>query len=186
MINQTSSQYDSAIARCKNIFINKSKDYGTSWRVMRLSSITDQIFIKAQRIRNIEEKGHQKIGDDIESEFMGIVNYCIMGLIQIELKDEKELELKIDTLTLLYDKYVALTKTLMGEKNHDYGEVWRDMRVSTFTDILLVRLMRIKQIEDNKGQTIMSEGIDANLQDMINYSVFALIRIEEQRLNAAD
>lgn len=181
MINQTSQQYDQAILKCKSIFINKSKDYGTSWRVMRLSSITDQIFIKAQRIRNIEEKGSQKIGDDIESEYMGIVNYCIMGLIQIELKDSKELNLPIDELTALYDKYATSTKQLMEDKNHDYGEVWRDMRVSTFTDILLVRLMRIKQIEDNKGQTIMSEGIDANLQDMINYSLFALIRIDEQR-----
>ena len=181
MINQTSQQYDKAIQKCKSIFINKSKDYGTSWRVMRLSSITDQIFIKAQRIRNIEEKGSQKIGDDIESEYMGIVNYCIMGLIQIELTDSKELNLPIEELTALYDKYAASTKMLMENKNHDYGEVWRDMRVSTFTDILLVRLMRIKQIEDNEGQTIMSEGIDANLQDMINYSLFALIRIDEQQ-----
>lgn len=181
MINQTSSQYDHAIGRCKRIFISKSKDYGTSWRVMRLSSITDQIFIKAQRIRNIEETGVQKIGDDIESEYIGIINYCIMGLIQIELKDSTNLDLPIEQLTVLYEKYVLHTKQLMEEKNHDYGEVWRDMRVSTFTDILLVRLMRIKQIEDNKGQTIMSEGIDANLQDMINYSVFALIRIDEQK-----
>jgi hypothetical protein len=183
LINQTSSQYDAAIAGCRDIFLNKSKDYGTSWRVMRLSSITDQIYIKAQRIRNIEETGTQKIGDDIESEYRGIINYCIMGLIQIELKDSKELELKMDMLTNLYDQYVKLTKELMEQKNHDYGEVWREMRVSTFTDILLVRLMRIKQIEDNKGKTIMSEGIDANLQDMINYSVFALIRISEQKWN---
>lgn len=179
MINQTSQQYDNAIAKCKHIFMHKSKDYGTSWRVMRLSSITDQIFIKAQRIRNIEEKGTQKIGDDIETEFIGIVNYCIMGLIQLELKDSKEVNLAIEALEELYNKYVKLTKQLMEEKNHDYGEVWRDMRVSTFTDILLVRLHRIKQIEDNQGKTIMSEGIDANLQDMINYSLFALIRIEE-------
>jgi hypothetical protein len=162
--------------------VHKNKDYGTSWRVMRLSSITDQILIKAQRIRNIEEKGVQKVGDDIQSEYMGIVNYCIMGLIQIELKDSKELELPIDQLTNLYDKYVTLTKNLLEQKNHDYGEVWREMRVSTFTDILLVRLMRIKQIEDNKGETIMSEGVDANLQDMINYSVFALIRMDEQQI----
>jgi hypothetical protein len=148
---------------------------------MRLSSITDQIFIKAQRIRNIEENGVKKVDEGIESEFMGIINYCIMGLIQIELKDSKNLELGMDELTILYDKYVSLTKDLMEQKNHDYGEVWRDMRVSTFTDILLVRLMRIKQIEDNKGQTIMSEGIDANLQDMINYSIFALIRLDEQK-----
>jgi hypothetical protein len=181
LINQTLQQFDKVIQKCKSIFISKSKDYGTSWRVMRLSTITDQLFIKAQRIRNIEEKGSQKIGDDIESEYIGIVNYCIMGLIQLELKDSKELNLPIDELTLLYDKYVTSTKMLMENKNHDYGEVWRDMRVSSFTDILLVRLLRIKQIEDNNGQTIMSEGIDANLQDMINYSVFALIRIDEQR-----
>lgn len=181
MINQTSQQFDQVILKCKNIFISKSKDYGTSWRVMRLSTITDQIYIKAQRIRNIEEKGSQKIGDDIESEYMGIVNYCIMGLIQIELKNSTELNLPIADLTALYDKYAAATKALMENKNHDYGEVWRDMRVSSFTDILLVRLMRIKQIEDNSGQTIMSEGIDANLQDMINYSIFALIRIDELR-----
>lgn len=181
MINQTSGQYDQAISKCREIFLKKSKDYGTSWRVMRLSSITDQIFIKAQRIRNIEESGVKKIDEGIEPEFMGIINYCIMGLIQIELKDSKKLELGIEELTILYDKYVSLTKNLMEQKNHDYGEVWRDMRVSTFTDILLVRLMRIKQIEDNKGQTIMSEGIDANLQDMINYSIFALIRLEEQK-----
>jgi hypothetical protein len=179
LINQTSTQYDQAILKCREIFLKKSKDYGTSWRVMRLSSVTDQIFIKAQRIRNIEENGVKKVDEGIESEFMGIINYCIMGLIQIELKDSKILELGMDELTQLYDKYVKLTKELMEQKNHDYGEVWRDMRVSTFTDILLVRLMRIKQIEDNKGQTIMSEGIDANLQDMINYSIFALIRLEE-------
>lgn len=180
MIIQTSAQYDQAIAQCKNIFLGKSKDYGTSWRIMRLSSVVDQLFIKAQRIRNIEESGTQKIDDTIESEFKGIVNYCIMGLIQLELKSSQQLELDIETLTLLYDKYVLLTKDLMLQKNHDYGEAWRDMRVSTFTDILLVRLMRIKQIEDNKGITIMSEGIDANLQDMINYSIFALIKIDER------
>ena len=148
---------------------------------MRLSSITDQIFIKAQRIRTIEEKGTQKIGDDIETEYLGIVNYCIMGLIQMELSNSSELELGTEQLSKLYDTQVASTKTLMEDKNHDYGEVWRDMRISTFTDILLVRLLRIKQIEDNKGQTIMSEGIGANLQDMINYAVFALIRIDEQK-----
>ncbi len=181
MINQTSQQYDKVINACKSIFINKSKDYGTSWRIMRLSSITDQIFIKAQRIRTIEEKGTQKIGDDIETEYLGIVNYCIMGLIQMELTNSSELELGTNQLTKLYDAQVEATKILMEDKNHDYGEVWRDMRISTFTDILLVRLLRIKQIEDNKGQTIMSEGIGANLQDMINYAVFALIRLDEQK-----
>ncbi len=181
MINQTSQQFDQVISACKSIFIHKSKDYGTSWRIMRLSSITDQIMIKAQRIRTIEEKGTQKIGDDIKTEYQGIVNYCIMGLIQMELNDSDGLELGVEKLTPLYDAKVVATKQLMEAKNHDYGEIWRDMRISTFTDILLVRLLRIKQIEDNKGQTIMSEGIDANLQDMINYAVFALIRIEEQQ-----
>ncbi len=181
MINQTSQQYDKVIDACKSIFINKSKDYGTSWRIMRLSSVTDQIFIKAQRIRTIEEKGTQKVGDDIETEYRGIVNYCIMGLIQMELNTSSELDLATEQLTMLYDAQVLSTKKLMEDKNHDYGEVWRDMRISTFTDILLVRLLRIKQIEDNNGQTIMSEGIGANLQDMINYAVFALIRIDEQK-----
>jgi hypothetical protein len=180
LINQTSSQYDSAITKCRNIFIKKNKDYGTSWRVMRLSSITDQIFIKAQRLKTIELKGEQKIGDDEISEYIGIVNYCVIGLIQLELKESTEMELQTELLTTLYDKYVLLTKRLMEEKNHDYGEAWREMRVSTFTDMILMRLLRIKQIEDSNGKTIMSEGVDANLQDMINYSVFALIRLAKK------
>lgn len=179
MINQTSQQYDQVIQQCQTIFINKNKDYGTSWRIMRLTSIMDQIFIKAQRIRNIEESGIQKIGDDIASEFMGIINYCVMGLIQLQMKDSSQLDLNNGELSQLYMTQVAATKTLMEQKNHDYGEVWRAMKVSTFTDILLVRLLRIRQIDENKGATIMSEGIDANLQDMINYSVFALIRLNE-------
>jgi hypothetical protein len=181
LINQTSTQYDQAIKKCKDIFIKKNKDYGTSWRVMRLSSITDQIFIKAQRLKTIEIKGEQKIGDDEVSEYIGIINYCVIGLIQQELQESTEMDLDVNTLTALYDKYIHITKTLMEEKNHDYGEAWRDMRVSTFTDMILMRLLRIRQIEDSKGKTIMSEGIDANLQDMINYSVFALIRLEESK-----
>jgi hypothetical protein len=179
LINQTSTQYDQAIKKCKDIFIKKNKDYGTSWRVMRLSSITDQIFIKAQRLKTIEVKGEQKIGDDEVSEYIGIVNYCVIGLIQMELKESTEMNLETDALTALYDKYIQATKTLMEQKNHDYGEAWRNMRISTFTDMILMRLLRIRQIEDSKGKTIMSEGIDANLQDMINYSVFALIRLSE-------
>lgn len=182
MINQTSLQYDTAIAICRQLFLAKNKDYGTSWRIMRLTTITDQLMIKAKRIRNIEENGVQQIGDDIQSEYIGIVNYCIMGLIQLSFKDEGELELSIEKLTDLYDGSVAATKDLMMKKNHDYGEVWREMRVSSFTDILLVRLLRIKQIEDNRGNTLISEGIDANLQDMINYAVFALIRLAEQQV----
>ena len=148
---------------------------------MRLSSITDQIFIKAQRLKTIELKGEQKVGDDEISEYIGIINYCVIGLIQTELKESTEVELDTKMLTNLYDKYISLTKTLMEEKNHDYGEAWRSMRVSTFTDMILMRLLRIKQIEDSKGKTIMSEGVDANLQDMINYCVFALIHLSEQR-----
>lgn len=186
MINQTSVQYDQAIRQCREIFLRKNTDYGTSWRVMRVSSIADQIFIKAQRIRTIEEKGTQKVNEGAEAEFIGIVNYCVIGLIQMELKDSAEMDLDAATLTQLYDKYVASTKALMEEKNHDYGEAWRDMRVSTFTDMILMRLLRIRQIGDSKGKTIMSEGIDANLQDMINYSVFALIRISEEKTTAGN
>lgn len=180
MINQTSTQYDTIINKCRHIFLSKSKDYGTSWRVMRLSSIADQIFIKAQRIRTIEKKGNQQIDEGAESEFMGIINYCVIGLIQMELKNEASLEVDMDNLTQLYDKHVQETKTLMMQKNHDYGEAWRDMLVSTFTDMILMRLLRIRQIQTANGQTIMSEGIDANLQDMMNYSVFALIHLTDK------
>jgi len=181
LINQTSIQYDAAIKKCREIFIKKNTDYGTSWRVMRLSSITDQIFIKAQRLKTIELKGEQKVNDDEISEYIGIINYCVIALIQIELKESTAVELDTAILTSLYDKYIALTKSLMEQKNHDYGEAWRDMRVSTFTDMMLMRLLRIKQIEDSKGKTVMSEGIDANFQDMINYSVFALIHLSEEK-----
>lgn len=146
---------------------------------MRVSSIMDQIFIKAQRIRTIEEKGTKKVNEGEEAEFMGIVNYCIIALIQLELKDSGELSLDIPLLEKLYDKQVLETKTLMEQKNHDYGEAWRDMRVSTFTDMILMRLLRIRQIEEAQGQTIMSEGIDANIRDMMNYAVFALIHLAE-------
>lgn len=180
MINQTSTEFDNVINKCRHIFLSKSKDYGTSWRVMRLSSIADQVFIKAQRIRTIEEKGSMQINEGIESEFMGIVNYCVIGLIQMELKEDGNLDIDIDTLTNLYDKHVLETKTLMMQKNHDYGEAWRNMLVSTFTDMILMRLLRIRQIQSSNGQTIMSEGIDANFQDMINYCVFALIHLTEK------
>lgn len=180
MINQTTTQYDTIINKCRTIFLNKSKDYGTSWRVMRLSSIADQIFIKAQRIRTIEEKGSMQIDEGAESEFMGIINYCVIGLIQLELKNNTNLDIKIEELTTLYNKHIEETKTLMMQKNSDYGEAWRNMLVSTFTDMILMRLLRIRQIQQVDGKTIMSEGVDANLQDMINYSVFALIHLTEQ------
>ena len=181
-MNKTSNQYDAVIKNCRAVFINKNADYGTSWRIMRISSIVDQIYIKANRIRTIEDNGTMKVNEGIEPEFMGIINYCIMGLIQLELVDSKEMDLEQNVIETLYDKYVLLTKTLMEEKNHDYGEVWRDMLVTTFTDMQLMRVNRMKQILDNKGKTIASEGIESNLMDMINYSVFALIKLSASGL----
>jgi len=178
--NQTANQYDEVIKSCRHIFISKSKDYGTSWRVLRLSSIVDQIFIKAQRIRTIEENGVMKVDDSIENEYMGILNYCVIGLIQLQLADVSKTELSIEELENLYDQKISVTKQLMLQKNHDYGEAWRDMLVSTFTDMLLMRLIRIKEITKAGGKTIMSEGIESNLQDMINYCVFALIHLNKK------
>ncbi len=177
--NRTSLQYDSAIKVCKDIFIKKMHDYGSAWRVLRTSSITDQIFIKAQRIRNIEEKGMQKVEENIKSEYIGIVNYSVIGLMQLGLMDDARMEIPADEISRLFDKYSGEAKKLMEDKNHDYGEAWRDMRISSLTDLILMKLLRIKQIEDNKGETIISEGIDANYFDMINYAIFAVIRLEE-------
>jgi hypothetical protein len=156
------------------------KDYGTAWRILRTSSITDQLFIKAQRIRNIEDKGNQKIEDDIRSEYIGIINYSVIGLIQLSMKNDDRMELPVDEVSKLYDQHVNAAKILMENKNHDYGEAWRDMRLSSLTDMILMKLLRIKQIEDNKGETIISEGIDANFNDMINYAIFALIKLSEK------
>lgn len=177
---KTSAQYDKVIARCSEIFFKKTKDYGTAWRILRTSSLTDQIFIKAKRIRTIQETGQNKVGEDIEGEFVGIINYAVMALIQIELGEDAPLELSVDEGIRLYNHHVKVTKELMMKKNHDYGEAWRDMRVSSLTDLILMKLLRVKQIEDNEGQTLISEGIDANYQDMINYAVFALILIDEK------
>ena len=177
-MQNTSQQYDAAISLCKDIFLKKMKDYGTAWRNLRPSSLTDQIFIKAQRIKSIEEKGTQKVNDDIKGEYIGIINYCAIALIQIELTNDKRLELPYNEVAALYLKYIGKTKQLMEDKNHDYGEAWRDMRLSSLTDLILMKIFRVKQIEDNKGKTIISEGVDANYMDMINYSVFALIKIE--------
>ena len=179
-MNNTSAQYSEAINICKDIFMKKMKDYGSSWRVFRPSSLTDQIFIKAQRIRTIEDKGSQKIEDDIKGEFIGILNYCIISLIQFEMRRNENLELDIKDAEKYYNKHASFARELMEAKNHDYGEAWRDMRISSFTDMMLVRIMRIKQIEDNKGLTISSEGIESNYYDMINYCVFALIKIAEE------
>lgn len=178
-LSNTSEQYDAAISKCRNIYNLKVKDYGTSWRIMRLKSLTDQIFIKANRIRNIEDNIEQKIDEGVEPEFIGLVNYCIIALIQIELINEANSELDIDTAISMYDKYAKQTKALMMDKNHDYGEAWRDMRISSYTDLILMKINRIKQIENNQGKTLISEGIDSHYSDIVNYSIFALIKLEE-------
>lgn len=177
-MNTTSQQYDSTIKLCKELFLKKMKDYGTAWRNLRPTSLTDQIFIKAQRIKSIEEKGTQKVVDDIKGEYIGIINYCIISLIQLDLADDARVELPYEEVEILYNKYAAQTKQLMEDKNHDYGEAWRDMRMSSLTDLILMKIFRVKQIEDNKGQTIISEGVDANYMDMLNYAVFALIKLQ--------
>ena len=171
----TNQQYDQAVQGCKEIFLKKSKDYGTSWRVYRTISVVDQIYIKAKRIRTIQEKGEQKIGDDIVSEFKGILNYAIIGLIQLDLQPGEVEELPIEQVEKLYNEKVAMAKELMQDKNHDYGEAWREMSQESFTDLILAKLLRIKTILSNDGKTIMSEGIDANFFDILNYAVFALI-----------
>lgn len=179
MKTQTVGEYNQVITLCKELFKKKTIDYGTAWRILRLPSITDQIFIKAQRIRSIQEKGTQMVNDPIQDEFIGIINYCIIALIQLDLKDDERLELSYEELQPLYEKWVDATRSLLENKNHDYGEAWRDMRVSSITDIILMKLYRVKQIEDNQGKTLASEGVDANYQDMINYSVFCLIKLKE-------
>lgn len=179
MRQETEQQYKEIISECKEIFAKKTKDYGTAWRILRLPSITDQIFIKAQRIRSIQEKGENKVGEDIGNEFVGIINYCIIAIIQMELDGTDEMEIPFEELEPKYDKVASDTMNLLSAKNHDYGEAWREMRVSSMTDIILMKLMRVKQIEDNAGKTLISEGIDANYQDMINYSVFCLIKMKE-------
>ena len=178
-MEKTLKQYDEVIDECRTLFLSKMKDYGSAWRVLRPTSITDQIFIKAQRIRSIDDKGTQKIEEGIKSEYIGILNYSVMGMIQLELNGEKELNVPEQEALKLYNLNVKKAKSLMEDKNHDYGEAWRDMRISSLTDIILMKLWRIKQIEDNKGETFVSEGVDANYLDIINYSVFALIKIME-------
>ncbi len=175
----TNQQYDKAVQGCEEIFLKKTKDYGTSWRVYRIISVADQIYIKAKRIRTIQEKGEQKIGDDISSEFKGMLNYGIIGLIQLDIKDDEVEDLPVETVEKLYNEKIATAKKLMLDKNHDYGEAWREMSQESFADLILAKILRIKQIIANKGQTIISEGIDANFYDIINYAVFALILIEE-------
>lgn len=159
--------------------MKKTIDYGTAWRILRTSSITDQIFIKASRIRSIEEKGISRIDEPVQDEYIGIVNYCVMALVQLEMNSEDGLDLEVSEAEGLYDKWIEVSKELMEDKNHDYGEAWRDMRVSSMTDLILMKLLRVKQIEENEGQTIISEGLDANYLDIINYAIFALIKLSE-------
>lgn len=173
----TSQEYDAVVAECRSLFIKKMSDYGSAWRILRLPSLTDQIFIKAQRIRQLQENSVRKVDEGEKSEFIGIINYSIMALIQLELGVVENPDLNTEEATELYDKHIGITKELMENKNHDYGEAWRDMRISSLTDLILQKLLRVKQIEDNKGKTLVSEGIDANYQDMINYAVFAMIHM---------
>ncbi|MBL0013503.1 MAG: DUF1599 domain-containing protein [Flavobacterium sp.] len=176
-MKNTSQEYDAIIAICRDLFVKKMKDYGSAWRILRLPSLTDQIYIKAQRIRSLQENDVRKIDEDERGEFIGIINYSIMALIQLELGIADQPDLDTTKAAQLYDDKIKMTKALMEDKNHDYGEAWREMRVSSLTDLILQKLLRVKQIEDNKGKTIVSEGIDANYQDMINYAVFAMILI---------
>ena len=177
MANNTAQEYDDVIAVCKSLFLKKTKDYGTAWRILRPASITDQIFIKAQRIRTLEEKKVSKVGEDITSEYIGIVNYCVIAMLQLELTENDPNELEVGLVEKLFNEKVNGTKELMFAKNHDYGEAWRDMRISSLTDLILMKIFRVKQIEDNLGQTVASEGVNANYQDMLNYAVFALIKL---------
>ena len=179
-MQNTTTQFDQVVSKCTEIFEKKTIDYGTAWRILRSSSLTDQIFIKANRIRTIQENKVSKVDEGIESEFIGIINYCVMALIQLDLKDDERLELPSEDVVKMYNHYILTSKQLMEQKNHDYGEAWRDMRVSSLTDLILMKILRVKQIEDNSGKTIISEGIDANYHDMINYAIFAMIHLSEK------
>lgn len=181
MIDKTSEQFDQAIALCKEVYLDKMKDYGSAWRILRPSSLTDQIYIKANRIRNIEHKGTRRVNEGILPEFIGIVNYSVMALIQLELGNEGDTELTAQEAEQHYDHHLKTARDLMENKNHDYDEAWRNMRVSSLTDIILMKLQRIKQIEDREGETFVSEGVDANYRDIINYGLFAIIKLEEHK-----
>ena len=175
-MDRTTQEFEIIIKKCRDVFESKMKDYGSAWRILRTSSLTDQIFIKASRIRNIDDKGVNKVDEGITPEFVGIVNYSVMALIQLELGNKDKLNLTPEEAISYFDKHIYASKALMEDKNHDYGEAWRDMRLSSLTDIILMKLLRIKQIEDHDGKTYVSEGLDANYMDIINYSIFALIK----------
>jgi hypothetical protein len=178
LVEKTTQEYKEVIATCKALFEKKTRDYGTAWRILRLPSITDQIFIKAQRIRSIQEKGTQRVDDPIKDEFIGIINYCLIAMVQMRLDGSASLDMTFEELEPLYEAASRETFELLQNKNHDYGEAWREMRITSITDIILMKLLRVKQIEDNEGKTLVSEGVKANYQDMINYAVFALIKLK--------
>ena len=180
-MDKTLEQYDAIVEKCKSLFISKMRDYGAAWRILRLPSLTDQIFIKTQRIRSLQENQSHKVDEGEASEFVGIINYSLMALIQIELGVASQPDIQNEQALTLYNEKILETRELMQRKNHDYGEVWRDMRVTSITDLILQKILRIKQIEDNKGKTIVSEGVQANYQDMINYAIFALILLDENK-----
>jgi Nucleotide modification associated domain 1 len=184
-VTRTAEQYQSVISDCKSVFLKKTTDYGTAWSILRLPSLTDQIYIKAERIRTLEEKQVNKVGEGIEGEFLGIINYCVMALLQIEVRDSLNSEFpdrwnEVAELNEKYDEKIHVAYTTMEAKNHDYGEAWRNMRVSSFTDLILMKLLRLKQIENNEGKTLISEGDDANYIDILNYAVFALIKLTKE------
>jgi hypothetical protein len=180
-MKDTLRQYENAVKGCRDIFLKKTADYGTSWRVLRMISILDQLYIKAKRIRTIQEKGSQRVGEDILGEFQAIVNYGIIGLIQLDMKEENADDLSMDKTASFYDEKISFVKKIMENKNHDYGEAWREMSQESFVDLILMKLQRMRQILANDGKTLISEGIDANLTDIINYAIFALIGIAEKR-----
>lgn len=184
-MTKTVEQYTKVISMCRDIFEKKTHDYGTAWRILRTSSLTDQLFIKAQRIRTIQETKDSKVGEGIEDEFIGIINYCVMAVIQLQEGKNLPLEVEPQKTAELYTKHTAIAQQLMADKNHDYGEAWRDMRVSSLTDLILMKILRVKQIEDNQGKTLISEGIDANYYDMLNYAVFALIHLTQKQTTNA-
>lgn len=179
-MEKTLEQYDHALKSCKDIFLKKTQDYGTAWRILRPASLTDQLMIKAKRIRTIESLATQKVADSVDTEYLGIINYSMMALIQLDLEDEEQIDLSPELAAQLYDQKASITRSLMIQKNHDYGEAWRDMRLTSLTDLILMKLLRVKQIEDQGGQTIISEGLDANYMDIANYALFALIKIHER------
>jgi Nucleotide modification associated domain 1 len=180
-MKDTLRQYENAVKSCRDIFLKKTADYGTSWRVLRMISILDQLYIKAKRIRTIQEKGSQRVGEDIRGEFQAIVNYGVIGLIQLDMKEEDIEDLSIEKTSAFYDDKISFVKKIMENKNHDYGEAWREMSQESFVDLILMKLQRMRQILANDGRTLISEGIDANLTDIINYAIFALIGIAEER-----